>query len=87
MKAVKLIIHGEVIYVGFRYFIRENAVKLNLKGYVRNFQDKVEVIFEGQEENVNKMIELCKQGPRFAKITNIEIKEINNQGFNEFEIR
>jgi len=87
MKAVKLIITGDVTLVGFRYFIRENIIKLNLKGYVRNIQDKVEVIFEGQEENVNKMIELCKKCPMFSKVTNVEIKELNSQGFTTFEIR
>ncbi|MBL7148046.1 MAG: acylphosphatase [Nanoarchaeota archaeon] len=87
MKSVKLIITGDVTLVGFRYFIRENAIKLNLKGYVRNIQDKVEVIFEGQEENVNKMIELCKKGPTFSKVTNVEINELNSQGFTTFEIR
>ena len=87
MKSVKLIITGDVTLVGFRYFIREHAVKLNLKGYVRNIQNKVEAILEGEEENINKIIEICKQGPRFAKITNIEIKELNSQGFTNFEIR
>lgn len=87
MKTIKLIIHGDVIAVGFRYFAREHANRLNLRGYVRNVQDKVEIVLEGREEDINNIIELCKQGPRFSKVTNLEIKELSYYGFNNFEIR
>ena len=87
MKAVKLIIEGNVTSVGFRYFIRENAVKLNIKGYVRNIQDKVESVLEGTNIDVDKMVELCKKGSKFASVTNINIKEIRPLYLNKFEIR
>ncbi|MGB9674796.1 MAG: acylphosphatase, partial [Nanopusillaceae archaeon] len=34
--AVKLTIYGKVQGVGFRKFVYENAIKLGIKGYVKN---------------------------------------------------
>ncbi len=47
----------------FRNFVFLHAKKLNIKAYVKNNPDgTVEAVFEGDEDNINKMIELCKQG-------------------------
>jgi len=47
---------------------------------------RVEVFAEGDVENVEKMIELCRSGPKHAKIENVEIKEEKFQGFKEFKL-
>ena len=73
--------------VFFRQFIKENAERHNVKGFVRNLEDgRVEVFAEGDIENVEKMIELCKQGPKHSKIENVEIKEEKFQDFKEFKL-
>ena len=87
-KAVKLIINGTVQGVFFRQFIKDNADKLNLRGFARNLENgDVEVIAEGNQEDVEKMIELCKQGPKFASIKHVSSNFINYSGeFKEFKI-
>jgi acylphosphatase len=86
-KSVRLYIKGTVQMVFFRQFIKENAERYNVKGFVRNLEDgRVEVFAEGDIENVEKMIELCKQGPKYSKIENVEIKEEKFQDFKEFKL-
>ncbi|MFN4219478.1 MAG: acylphosphatase [bacterium] len=61
MKALLLIIEGKVQGVGMRYFIRKNALKLNLSGYAKNLPNgKVESLIIGEPENVDQIIELIK---------------------------
>ncbi len=86
-KSVRIYISGTVQGVFFRGFIKENAEKLNLRGFVRNLEDKrVEVFLEGNIDDVKKMIEICKKGPRHSEIKNTEIKEERFQDLKGFKI-
>jgi len=86
-KSIRLYITGTVQGVFFRIFIKENAERYNVKGFTRNLEDgRVEVFLEGGVDSVNKMIELCKKGPRHAQIKKIEIKPERFQGFKVFKI-
>ena len=86
-KANKIIIKGTVQGMFFRSFIKENADALGLRGFVRNLDSgDVEVIVEGEIENVDQMHEVCKQGPKHAVVKELEITEIPFQDFQEFKI-
>ncbi len=86
-KSVRLYVTGTVQGVFFRLFIKENAEKLNVKGFVRNLEDgRVEIFLEGDTNEVNKMIELCKTGPKHSKITNVQIKPERFQNFKVFKV-
>ena len=64
-KSVRLYISGIVQGIFFRSYIKENAEKLNIKGFVRNLEDgRVEVFIEGNPEEIRKMIEICRKGPK-----------------------
>ena len=61
--------------------------KFGVKGYVRNLEDgRVEIFIEGNKDNVEQMLNLCKQGPQHAQIRNIEEKPESFQDFKEFKI-
>lgn len=86
-KSVRLYIDGTVQGVFFRMFVKENAERFNVKGFVRNLEDKrIEAFLEGDSESVNKMIELCKKGPKHSKIKKVEIKPESFQSFRVFKI-
>ena len=86
-KAVRLYISGLVQGIFFRSFIKENAEKLNLKGFVRNLEDsRVEVFVEGNPDDVRKMIALCKKGPKHSEVKKVEEKEERFQEFKSFKI-
>ena len=86
-KSVRLYVIGSVQGVFFRSFLKENAERYNVKGFTRNLEDgRIEVFLEGNSEDVNKMIELCKKGPRHAKIKNIDIILEKFQDFKTFKV-
>ena len=84
---VHVLITGDVHGVGFRQFIRYQARKYSIKGWVKNLPNgSVEAIFEGPEENVRKMINFAKKGPILADVKNVDVKEIPDEGFEDFNI-
>ena len=86
-KAVRVYIFGIVQGVFFRAFIEEQAKKLKLKGYVRNKEDgSVEVWLEGNANDVKKMIELCKKGPKHSVIKRLDIVDESVQGLKDFKV-
>ena len=58
-------------------------------GWVRNRKDgKVEAVFEGNEENVNSILEWCKNGPRLADVKKIDAELEDYAGdYYDFELR
>jgi len=74
-KSVRLIITGKVQGVWYRGWTVEQATKLGLDGWVRNRADgTVEALMVGQEPQVDQMITLCWQGPKFSKVLEIDIQ-------------
>ncbi len=66
-------IRGRVQGVWFRASTRDEAVRLGLSGWVRNLPDgRVEAVFEGPEEGLEKMLAWCRQGPSLAEVIEVE---------------
>ena len=62
-------VSGRVQGVGFRAFTYEAATDLKLRGWVRNLTDgRVEVVADGDEKAVDKLLEKVKRGPELAKV-------------------
>lgn len=86
-KSIRLYVTGTVQGVFFRAFVKENAERQNVKGFVRNLEDgRIEIFLEGDANGVNKMIELCKKGPRHSQIRNVEVKLERFQDFKVFKV-
>ena len=86
-KSVRLYIRGVVQGVLFRSFLKENAEKLDVRGFTRNLEDgRVEVFLEGDSDKVNEMVELCRKGPKHAQIRDIEVVPEKFQGLKGFKI-
>ena len=86
-KSVRLYIDGTVQGIFFRNFIKENAERYNVKGFTRNLEDgRVEVFLEGDVDKVNKMIELCKKGPKHSQIKRVIMKSESFQSFKSFKV-
>ena len=87
MKTAKIYIQGRVQGIFFRAFVEKEAKDLKLKGFTRNLEDgRIEVVVEGEDNNVNKMIEKCKVGPRHSEVRGVEVEYISNQGFDSFKV-
>lgn len=86
-KSRRLYLKGMVQGIFFRQYLKENADRLNLRGFTRNLEDgRVEVFIEGNPDEVEQMIEICKKGTKLANIKDVEIKEEKFQDFKEFKI-
>jgi len=87
-KAVKFVISGTVQGVFFRQFCKDQADKLELRGYVRNLESgEVEVLVEGNKENIEEMYKILKKGPPHAQIRDLKPEEKKWSGeFKEFTI-
>ncbi len=84
MKTVQVFFSGNVQGVGFRFVTREKARLLNLKGKVENLANgKVKSIFQGKEEDIERLITELKQS---FSIDKVELAEITEQDLEKFEI-
>ncbi|MHB8994286.1 MAG: acylphosphatase [Armatimonadota bacterium] len=82
------VITGRVQNVGFRYFVLMIARELNLGGYVRNTAQQVEVVAEGDEEQLQRLVERLQQGPPAARVQNVQLSWQQPTGeFKRFELR
>ncbi len=87
IKQVHLIISGMVQGVLFRASAQNTARKLNVSGFVKNLSDgSVELIAQGEEAMLNRLIEWSRKGPLGARVENVEITwqtaEPQFKGFN-----
>ena len=89
MKKVKAIIKGQVVGVYYRTFIKDRAEELGLTGFVRNIDNHtVELIVEGHEAKIKKLLDLCNQGPHNALVEDIKTETLPySKEFNMFRIR
>lgn len=80
-------VFGLVQGVFFRATAKEQADKLEIKGFAENMPDgSVYIEAEGEESDLNQFIKWCHQGPSMAKVEIVEISESINKNFQEFEI-
>jgi len=72
----RVVMRGRVQGVGYRAWAEVTAVELGVEGWVRNCRDgSVEAVLAGPEEVVLTMIELCRDGPRGARVEAIDQRE------------
>jgi acylphosphatase len=85
-KSVRLLIQGRVQGVSYRYWTVSEATARGLDGWVRNRRDgSVEAFLSGPTATVDEMIEACRQGPRAARVTDIEMHAENTRAARGFQ--
>ena len=74
---------------GFRNFTQLNARQLGVKGYAKNLPNgKVEVVAEGDKAQLDALIALLENGPRYARVDSLEVDERSFTGeYETFGIR
>ena len=69
----RAIVSGRVQGVGFRFFTCRLAEGFRITGAVGNLPDgSVEIIAEGEREQVEAFIERAVQGPSYARVDGIK---------------
>ena len=80
-------VSGMVQGVSFRWYATQEARAAGVGGWVRNLPDgRVEAVFEGAEDAVTQMVDWCRQGPRYAAVTSVDVSWEDPEGLHEFDI-
>jgi acylphosphatase len=88
-KRLALRITGEVQGVFYRDFVRRNAVRLGIRGYVRNMPDRsVEAVLEGDEEVLKEALRRCWEGPTISSVKDVDEEWSDSKDeFYEFSVK
>lgn len=80
-RLVKMTISGRVQRVGYRRWVQKIAMKYNISGSVKNEDNgDVTVIAYAEDDKIQKLIKECYRGPLLARVDNIAIKEVAENG-------
>ena len=83
----RIYVSGFVQGVGFRGFVRSNARKLGLTGWVQNLTDgRVEALAQGSKEDIEKLVKICEKGLIISEVKSVVVNwEEEDEKFNSFE--
>lgn len=71
-EGLHVIISGRVQGVGFRFATQREALRLRLRGWVKNLSDgRVEAYFEGDKDSLTAVLQWCHVGPRWASVSDV----------------
>ena len=89
MKSYKFLVSGLVQGVGYRAFVKKEALEKGFKGYVKNLPDgRVEAVADIEnEDRLKEFLEILKRGSLYSQVKNIEYEQIPFIKFDDFEIR
>lgn len=80
-------VSGKVQGVWFRASTREQALRLDIRGWARNLPDgRVEVLACGEKEKIAELYEWLKHGPQLAKVTDLSYEELPWQDLHDFQV-
>ncbi len=87
MIARRAVVTGRVQGVGFRFFAERAARDAGVRGFVRNLPDGgVETVAEGEDDAVHRYLERVRQGPMGARVTDVQLSDVEPRRFSSFEI-
>jgi acylphosphatase len=73
LKQLRLVVHGRVQGVGFRYFVVDAAQDLSLTGWTCNLPNgTVEVIAQGPESQLHRLQDVVRRGPPASQVTHVD---------------
>jgi len=89
MNTAQVLVTGYVQGIGYRYFVKRNALNLGVFGWVKNLPNgQVECLFQADsKETIEKLINECKKGPFLAKISDLKVDWLNiKKRYGSFEV-
>jgi acylphosphatase len=83
----RVVVHGFVQGVFFRDTLRRHATSLGVSGWARNLPDgTVEAVFEGAPADVERMLDLSREGPRGARVDRVDVTHEEPAGLTGFSL-
>lgn len=79
MPQARFVVRGRVQGVGFRWFVLQEAVVLDLGGFVQNLPDgSVEVLVSGPDDALGQLEQALSHGPRGARVDSVEKSNVSH---------
>jgi acylphosphatase len=87
-RGVRIVVHGRVQGVGYRYFARAQAQSLGIRGCVRNLVGGgVEAVAVGPAEVVAQFVERLRVGPAGGSVGECQVVTLDQpQTYRDFQI-
>ena len=87
LATVRIVITGRVQGVGYRAWLQEEAMELQLSGWVRNRTDgSVEALVHGDKKKVDDLIRACHNGPALSRVDKVTVEPAKYDGQSGFRI-
>ena len=84
----RVLVHGRVQGVAFRYSVRRMAQQRGVAGWVSNRADgTVEAVFEGEPDAVERLVDFSREGPRGAEVERVDVTDEEAEGLSGFDVR
>jgi acylphosphatase len=84
----RVVVHGYVQGVFFRDSVRRAAQQRGVNGWVANRADgTVEAVFEGTPDAVERLVDLCRSGPRDARVDSVDVTDEPTENLSGFAVR
>ena len=84
----RVLVSGDVQGVFFRDTCRRVAIDAGVHGEATNLPDgRVEVILEGDEAAVDRVVGWCREGPKYADVDSVDVSDEEPRGDSDFQIR
>ncbi|MBW3614896.1 MAG: acylphosphatase [Actinobacteria bacterium] len=83
----RVVVDGRVQGVFFRETCRREATGAGVAGWAANRSDgKVEAVFEGPVEAVDRLVEWCRRGPPSARVLDVTVRDETPRGEHGFRV-
>ena len=91
MRTRQIRVTGRVQGVGYRYALRDEAVRRGVTGWVRNCADgSVQALLQGDESSLERLVAWARRGPRAARVAEVRDEAPlaqDQRPYDGFEIR
>ena len=88
LQTISITVSGVVQGVYYRQSTKEKALELGVSGIVKNLPDgNVHVLATGTADQLDQLVQWCKQGPVRAKVTSVNVEEVSMQEYFGFTIQ
>jgi acylphosphatase len=84
----RVVVRGMVQGVFFRDSTRREARSAGVSGWAKNRADgAVEAVFEGQPDDVQRMVSFVRSGPGRADVDKVDVSDEEPEGLSGFDVR
>jgi acylphosphatase len=88
IQAKRIVVHGRVQGVGFRFFVQHTGNHLGVTGNVRNCPDAtVEILVEGEPRRIAQFLREVEKGPSLSRVNRVDVYDTEPSGdYGSFQI-